>query len=79
MTTASPETESRIAALRARAGSGDPLTLDEIREAVALLRADRMSAHYASAAARKPKAPRVTKAAQAKLDKDALLDDLGLL
>jgi hypothetical protein len=50
-----PEAESRIAHLRREATSRD-LTLEEMREVIALLRAGRVSAHHASDTARKAKA-----------------------
>lgn len=81
MTAASPETESLLANARARITAGEDIPLDEYRKIIAALRQDRLSAHHASANARKPrepKTPKVTKAAQAAIDKAALLDDLGL-
>ncbi len=57
MTTAhSPETQSRIAILRAKCAGGEPLTLEEAKEAVALVRADRFAAASASAASGAKKA-----------------------
>lgn len=50
-----PEAESRIASLRREATTRE-LTLDEMREVIRLLREGRLSAHHASATARKSKA-----------------------
>lgn len=50
-----PEIESRIASLRREATTRE-LTLDEMREVIRLLREGRLSAHHASATARKAKA-----------------------
>lgn len=65
----SPESQSRIAVLRARAAEGS-LSLDEVKEAVALLRADRHAAAQSSDQARRAKAKKAVKSA------DELLGEL---
>lgn len=65
-----PETHSRLAILRQKAIEGT-LNLDEVKEAVKLMRADRMSAATAPSTARKAKAKAVIK------DADEMLDELG--
>lgn len=71
MTTAqSPELQSRIATWRAKAADGS-ITLDELKEAVAAMRADRVSASYASETSKRKKA-KVTIP-----DADDLLAELG--
>lgn len=54
----SPQTQSRIAHLRSKCADGS-VTMEELREAVKLMREDRFTATTASAAAkqRKTKAP----------------------
>lgn len=67
-----PEAESRIVSLRARAAAGEELSIAEVREAIVLLREGRMSAHHASATAR-------TRAAKTAVpDVGDLMADLGL-
>ena len=63
----SPELQSRIELLRAKALAGT-LTLDEQREAIRMLRADRVAAAARGRASRKP-APR---------DASVLLGGLGI-
>lgn len=67
----SPETSSRLAALRYKAANGT-YTMEDMREAVTLLRADRKSAIATSAA------KRTAKAKKAIPDADTLMKDLGL-
>lgn len=56
-TAQSPELQAKIASWRARAmGHGEPLTLEEQREAIEALRAGRVSAAVASEGARRKKA-----------------------
>lgn len=66
-----PETQQRIATLRQKAVEGT-LTLDEMREAVKMMRGDRASSVKASADSRRAK----VKAAIP--DADTMLDELGI-
>lgn len=65
-----PEIQSRIAILRAKA-EDNTATLDEMKEAVRLLRGDRTSAAVTSEKSRRTKAKAEVKSA------DAMLDELG--
>lgn len=56
----SPENQARISALRAK---GDDITLEEMREAVRLLRSDRVSAQTASDSSRRKAAKAEIKSA----------------
>lgn len=58
MTTAqNPALQAKIAIWRARAqGQGEPMTLEEYREAIAAIRGDRVGAAMASATSRAKKA-----------------------
>jgi hypothetical protein len=67
----SPETQSRIAILRQKATEGT-ITLDEMREAVVLLRAGRMGAAISSEQARKTRAKKEVRTA------DQMLGELGI-
>jgi len=62
----------KLAELRARQQRGEALTMDELREAVQLMRAGRVAAQATSTKAR------TTKAAKAVVDSDDLLSQLGL-
>lgn len=66
-----PELASKIAIWRARcSGQGEPMTLEDYKEALKLLRGDRMTASAASDASK-------TKKAKAQIpNADDLLDDL---
>jgi len=66
----SPETQTRLDALRQKASSG-PLTMEEMREVVVHLRADRKSAAST-------KAKSTSKAKAIIPDADELLKELGL-
>ena len=66
----SPEMKSRIAILQQKAIDGT-LTLDEMREGIQLMRADRVAGASASDSSRRAKAKAVIKSA------DELLDELG--
>lgn len=66
----SPEVAARIVALRAKAEDGTA-TLDEMREGVRLMRADRVSAAVVSEKSRRTKAKAEIKSA------DDMLDELG--
>jgi Tfp pilus assembly protein PilW len=66
-----PELQAKLANWRARAaGQGDPLTLEDMREALRLLRQDRRSAAAASDTSKAKKAKQVIP------DADDLLDQL---
>jgi len=66
----SPEVQSRIAVLRARALDGS-ITLDDMKEAISLMRADRKGAAIASATSK-------AKSAKAAVPNVAdLLDEIG--
>lgn len=65
----SPEQQARIQALRAKAREGT-LTLEESREAIILLREDRVAASATSAASKARKAPK------APVNSDDLLAEL---
>ena len=62
MTTISPETASKIAVWRAKSADGT-LTIEELREAIKIMRQDRISAAHASATSRQAKAKTVIPAA----------------
>ena len=66
-----PESQARIILLRQKATEGT-LTLDEMREAVQLLRDGRVGAAIASARSKSKAAAKVIKTA------DELLDELGI-
>ena len=68
----SPEVQQRLAILRAKSQAGD-INLDEYREAIRLMRADRQTAQTASAnsTARRKVAKAEIKSA------DEMLDELG--
>ncbi len=74
MSLPSPEVQSRIAELRMKAALPGGLTTEEMREAIGLLRADRMSASQTSDKARGKRA-----AAKAPVDAAALLGELEAL
>jgi hypothetical protein len=67
-----PEQQMRFATLRAKARAGE-LTMEEQREAIAILREDRVGASIASAKSRTTKA---TGAAKAAINSDDLLAEL---
>lgn len=69
----SPETTSRIAALRAKCVDGS-ITAEELREGVRLMREDRFAAVKSSAAK-----PSGGKRAKAPIDVGALFNDLDKL
>jgi hypothetical protein len=66
----SPEIRSRIAILQQKAIAGT-LTIEEMREGVQLMRADRVAGASASDSSRRAKAKAVIKSA------DEMLDELG--
>lgn len=66
----SPEVRDRIAILRQKAVEGT-LTVEEAREGVMLMRADRVAGASASDSSRRAKAKAVIKSA------DEMLDELG--
>ena len=72
MSPVSPELQSKIASWRLKAAEGT-LTLDEMREGVKYLRADRMSAATSAAKTRSTKAKSAAPAAE-----DMLADLEGL-
>lgn len=65
----SPEVQAKIALLRQKAAS-ESLTMEEMREAIILLRGERRSAIASSEASRRAKAKKQVKSA------DELLDEL---
>ena len=67
-----PEQQMRFSTLRAKARAGE-LTMEEQREAIAILREDRIGASVASSRARTAKA---TGAAKAAINSDDLLAEL---
>jgi hypothetical protein len=67
--TVSIETMQRIAALREKAKTPEGLTLDECKEAIAFLRAERIAMPPAASKSRTAKAP---------VNADDLLKDLGI-
>ena len=62
------ETKERLNNLRQRHLRGEALTREELREALRLMRQDRVSASVASAKSKAKKAP---------VDSESLLDELG--
>lgn len=67
-----PEVQAKIANWRARcAGQGDPMTLEEYKEAILILRGGRQQALKASDSSKR------TKAKAAIPDADDLLSELG--
>lgn len=68
--TVTPETQSRLAILRAKADDGSA-TIEEMREAVRLIRGDRVSAAVASEKSKRVKAKAEIKSA------DDMLNELG--
>lgn len=70
----SPELQSKIALWRAKAAQGGNLSLEEMREAVGLLRGERKSAAEKSEAGRRKKAKKLVKSADQLLSE---LDNLG--
>ena len=68
----SPEVQSRIAVLRQKAADGS-VTLEEMKEAIVLIRGDRASAAIASETSRRNKS---TKKAEIK-SADEMLNELG--
>lgn len=66
---ATPEVQARIAAIRAKEAAGT-LTLEDMKEAIQLIRAGRVSAARSSDAAKRTRAKKEIKSA------DALLDEL---
>lgn len=73
MATLSPEVAAKIAILREKHAAATA-TLDDAREAITLLRENRVSASYASAGAKAKKAVAVKKAGP--VDLDGLMGDL---
>jgi hypothetical protein len=68
----SVEVSAQILQWRAQAADGT-LTLDQMKEAIKVLRQDRVSSHIASTTSRTKKAE-----SKAPVDTDALLKELGL-
>lgn len=68
----SPESQYKLAELRAKQQRGETLSMEEIREAISLMREGRVAAQAVSTKAR------TTKAVKAKVDSDDLLSQLGL-
>lgn len=68
MAALSPETQARIAQLRAKEQSPEGLTLDDMREAVRLIRGDRCNAATASESSRRKVARAEIKSADEMLD-----------
>lgn len=66
-----PETQAKISIYREKAAEGT-LTLEEMKEAIKILREDRLAAHNASDASRAKRAKKEIRSA------DDLLKDLGL-
>lgn len=63
----SPESQARITVLRAKSADGS-ITMDEMREAVRLIRGDRVSAQTASEGAKRTRAKAVIKSGDDMLD-----------
>lgn len=66
----SPETQARLVILRQKSVEGT-ITMEELREGVLLMRADRVAGASASDGSRRAKAKAVVKSA------DEMLDELG--
>lgn len=64
--------QTKLAELRARQQRGESLTMDELREAIQLMRAGRVAAQATSTKSR------TVKAAKAPVNSDDLLSQLGL-
>jgi len=69
-TMTSDATRLRVETLRAKQRAGEKLSLEEMREAIALIRGDRVRAATASAKSK------TAKAAKAPIDSEALLGEL---
>lgn len=69
----SPESNLRIAQLRTRQLQGETLSIEELREAINLMRQARGQAAAASAASKSKSSRQSVKS----VDSDALLDELG--
>lgn len=71
-------THAKIQEWRQRAAAG-LMTLEEMREAIAAIRKERVEASTVSSASRERKASASAKAKAAPIDSDALLGELGEL
>ena len=71
MSILSPDTQAKIAEWRSKAAAGT-LTLDEMREAIRVLRGERMTASTTATAAKKSAAKKIIPSG------DDLLNELGL-
>lgn len=68
MSPITPELQQRIAYWRQKSASGEPMSLEECREAVALLREGRLAAAQTAASTRRTKAKAAIPDAQDILD-----------
>ena len=68
----SPESSFKLATLRAKQQSGQELTMEEMKDAIALMREGRVAAQASSTKSR------TTKAKSAPVNSDDLLSQLGI-